>query len=246
LEEGGAIVRDRRLDIDYGPLYSDLGMTTAEFARWLAALDTGKPLGAASVAAMVAPTRLADGGPAGEVFQWSRYGLGVGLDEIAGEPVVLHSGHSGVGFVRFPRLRLGVVVFTNLEHPVGSDPVGLALAVAGLLEPRLALAALPAIAPADSNAAAALDAETQRLLAGTANLDLYTPRQRPAAWAGAASIAGRRARLGPRLRSEWLGESRLDGERTFLRREVHERGTLYLRFSVDEGGAITRLVWWHL
>ena len=45
------------------------------------------------------------------------------LDEFAGQPVVLHSGHSGVGFARFPARRLAVVVFTNLEHPAGSDPV---------------------------------------------------------------------------------------------------------------------------
>ena len=120
LDGAGRLARDRRLDLDFGPLYSDLGMTAADFARWLAALDAGRPLTAASVAAMTEPARLADGAFAGEIFQWSRYGLGVGLDEFAGEPVVLHSGHSGVGFVRFPARRLAVVVFTNLEHPAGT------------------------------------------------------------------------------------------------------------------------------
>ena len=122
-------------------------MTAADFARFLAAQDGERALSRAGVTSLTTPSRLADGTPASEAFQWSRYGLGVGLDEILGEPATLHSGHSGVGFVRFPNLRLSIVVFTNLEHPAGSDPVGLAIGVAGLLEPALALAALPARGP---------------------------------------------------------------------------------------------------
>jgi len=37
LDAAGKLIRDRRLDTDFGPLYSDLGMTTADFARFLAA-----------------------------------------------------------------------------------------------------------------------------------------------------------------------------------------------------------------
>ena len=246
LDGDGALRRDRRLDVDYGPLYSDLGMTAADFGRWLAALETTRPLSAASAAAIATPIRLADGGAASEVFQWSRYGLGVGIDEVAGEPVTLHSGSSGVGFVRFTRLGLAVVVFTNLEHPAGSDPVGLALAIAGLLDPRLSLAALPSAAPGDAGRSAQLAAEAERLLAGKPNLDLYAPRLRAAVWEGVASLNRRLPRFGGLLRAEWLPETTVDTERAFTRRVLYERATLYLRFSLDAGGAISRLVWWHL
>ncbi len=243
LDASGALVRDRRLDVDYGPLYGDLGMTVADFARWLAALDRGRPLAAASVAAMTTPVVLADGSPGGEIFQWSRYGLGVGLDDVEGEPVVLHSGHSGVGFVRFPARRLAVAVFTNLEHPAGSDPVGLALGVAGRLEPALALPERAAPPPAE---ATALEAEYRRLLAGAPDLDRYAARMRESAWAGAGGLAGRAPRLGELARFEFLGERPLDGERALLFRASHARGHVYVRFSLDPGGAITRLVWWHV
>jgi CubicO group peptidase (beta-lactamase class C family) len=242
LDGAGALVRDRRLDTDYGPLYSDLGMTVADFARWLAALDLGRPLAAASVAAMTTPVVLADGSPGGELFQWSRYGLGVGLDDFRGEPVVLHSGHSGVGFVRFPARRLAVVVFTNLEHPAGSDPVGLALGVAGLLEPALAL---PAPSPPPP-ATARLEAEYRRLLAGAPALDGYAPRLREIAWAGAGGLAGRAPRLGALERFEFLEAREVDGEPSLLYRATHARGRILLRFSLDGSGAISRLVWWHL
>ncbi len=106
LDGSGELVRDRRLDTDFGPLYSDLGMTVADFARFLAAQDGERLLSRGGVAELTTPSRLADGSAAGEIFQWSRYGLGVGLDDLLGEPVTLHSGHSGVGFVRLPRRRL--------------------------------------------------------------------------------------------------------------------------------------------
>jgi hypothetical protein len=33
------LTRDVRLDVDYGPLFNDLGMTVGDFARWLILLD---------------------------------------------------------------------------------------------------------------------------------------------------------------------------------------------------------------
>ena len=242
LDDTGNLVRDRRLDIDFGPLYNDLGMTVADFARFLGALDAGKPLAAASVATMSTPVVLADGRGAGEIFQWSRYGLGVGLDDFLGEPVVLHSGHSGVGFVRFPERRLAVAVFTNLEHPAGSDPVGLAMGIAGLVEPALALGALPVSATGTAETAQ-LRAAYEELLAGTPALDRYAPPFRTAAWGG--SLAGRAARWGALRRFELVRDAPLEGDRSSLFRATHERATAYVRFSYADGGAITRVVWWH-
>jgi CubicO group peptidase (beta-lactamase class C family) len=246
LDDDGRVIRDRRLDTDYGPLYSDLGMTVADFARWLAALDTHRALSAASAEAMTTPVRLNDGSPAGEIFQWSRYGLGVGLDEFLGEPMVLHSGHSGVGFVRFPRRRLSIAVFTNLEHPAGSDPIGLALGIAGLLDSGLSLAALAPRADL-SERHAELAAEARRLLAGeAADLALYADGFRAAAWEGTAAIGGRSARLGSLSSLEAVTAATVDGGPAILFRAVQQRGTLYLRFSLDARGAIERLVWWHV
>ncbi len=245
LAGAGALVRDRRLDIDYGPLYSDVGATAGDFARWLAALDRAAPLAPASVAQLSTPVRLTDGSAASELFQWSRYGLGVGLDDFLGEPIVLHSGHSGVGFVRFPVRKLAIVVFTNLEHPVGSDPIGLALGVAGLLEPALALASLPGRA-FEGNAGSRLHATFLGLLEGRVDEEAWSPRMRVTAWEGAGGLAGRAPRLGALTRFELVEARVVDGEPTLLARAVHESGTLYLRFSFDADERISRLVWWHL
>jgi CubicO group peptidase (beta-lactamase class C family) len=250
LDGGGTLIRDRRLDTDFGPLYSDLGMTTADFARFLAAQDGEKLLARAGVAALTAPSRLADGAPAGEIFQWSRYGLGVGLDDLLGEPVTLHSGHSGVGFVRLPQRRLSVVVFTNLEHAAGSDPVGLAIGVAGLLRPEIDLAALPPLArpaPPDAELVARLHAEYESFLTGRPDLESYAPALALPVWEGAPGLASRLPRLGALQGFELVRDSPLDGERTLLFRARHANGTIYWRASLDDKGErITRLVWWHV
>ncbi|MEO7793572.1 MAG: serine hydrolase domain-containing protein [Thermoanaerobaculia bacterium] len=248
LDSAGALLRDRRLDTDFGPLYSDLGMTTADFARFLAAQDGERVLSRAGVVTLTTPSRLADGSAAGEIFQWSRYGLGVGLDDLLGEPVTLHSGHSGVGFVRFPVRRLSIVVFTNLEHAAGSDPVGLAIGVAGLLEPALALAKLGPLAPAaEATFVQRLRLDYENFLSGRADLGRYAPGIALPVWEGAPGLAGRLPRLGALQAFEVLRDSPLDGERTLLCRARHAAGTIYWRISLDRRGErITRAVWWHV
>jgi len=82
LNRDGQLTRDTRLEIDYGPLYNDLGMTIGDFARWIIALDGKHPLTSQMVAALTTPTVLADGTPAAEVYSWTRYGLGLGVDDI--------------------------------------------------------------------------------------------------------------------------------------------------------------------
>src|SRR5258708_16468274 len=63
LNPEGQLIRDTRLEFDFGPLYTDLGMTIADFARWTMVLDGKGPLTPQIVAAMTTPSRLADGKP---------------------------------------------------------------------------------------------------------------------------------------------------------------------------------------
>jgi CubicO group peptidase (beta-lactamase class C family) len=254
LDGAGELARDRRLDTDFGPLYSDLGMTVADFARFLAAQDGERVLSRAGVTTLTTPARLADGTPAGEIFQWSRYGLGVGLDDLLGEPVTLHSGHSGVGFARFPGRRLSIVVFTNLEHPAGSDPVGLAIGVAGQLHaeldlPRLVPRTQPPATTAEPDAALVtrLRADYELFLSGRPDFERYTPALTLPVWEGAPGLAGRLPRLGALASFDLLRDDALDGERTLLCRARHAHGTIYWRASLDAAGErIARLVWWHV
>lgn len=240
------LIRDDRTEVEYGEIYNDLGMSVADFARWLILLDGHGALSAASVRTLWTPGRLADGTPAREVYSFSGYGLGFGLDEVRGERVILHTGHSGVAYVKFPALDLAVAVFTNLEHPKGSDPAGLALGVAGLLEPKVSLRTLTAAATREPAAAHGLRRAYELFIAGTPDLARYAWRLRPTVWDNRDSFSGRLPRLGPLVGWQFLQAAPVDGEPSLLFRARHAHGEVYVRFSLDREGQVSRLVWWHL
>jgi CubicO group peptidase (beta-lactamase class C family) len=246
LSRDGQLRRDPRLEVDYGPIYCDLGMTIGDFARWTMALDGKPPLSPQIVAALTTPSVLADGTPAAEVFSWTRYGLGLGIDDILGERLITHSGHSGVGFVKLPARGLAVVVFTNLANAAGSDPVGLALGVAGMLEERVALRGLPVARAPDGELAARLRNDFELLAAGHPDLTRYAGEIRATVWTGADDFAGRIHHLGELKAFEFLREQRLDGKRAWWFRANYADASFYIRYSIDSEGLISRLGWWHL
>ena len=244
-DDAQRLIRDDRTDIEYSEMYNDLGMTVGDFARWMILLDGHGPLSAASVQRMCTQTRLGDGTPARDAYSFSGYGLGTGLDDVLGQRMILHTGHSGVAWVKFPALDLGVVVFTNLEHPRGSDPAGMALAVAGMLEPRLSLRTLAA-PKTEPPAAKGLRKDYEAFLAGKPDLSRYTPHMRATMWANRNTFTGRLPRLGPLGSWQFLRAAQVEGEPTFLFRATHAHGEIYARYSLDPAGLISRLVWWHL
>jgi CubicO group peptidase (beta-lactamase class C family) len=240
----GRLRRDPYRDIDFGPLYNDVAMTARDFARWLLALDDDRVLSRESRNRMWTPARLNDGREVREVGQWRGYGLGFGLDAVFGRRVVTHSGYTGVGFVKLPEEELSVVVFTNLRHSAGSDPVGLAYGVLGFVQPEVALLTRRPAPDPDPARTAALRAEYERWLGGVPDLELWAPPLRAAAWEEAAALAGRNRSLGPLHSFELLDGEPGEGERLFLAR--HERGRLFLRISLDRDGRIAGLLWHHV
>jgi D-alanyl-D-alanine carboxypeptidase len=247
LDPSGGLVRDPSRDIDFGPLYNDLGMTVRDFASWLIALGTDRPLPRSVREAMWTPARLADGSPASTVGQWRDYGFGFGLDLIGGHRVVTHSGYVGVGFVMFPDDRLSVVVFSNLRHAAGSDPVGLAYGVAGNYLPDVSFRARPVIPDPDAVLGSTLRMEYERMLDGTVGEGTWAPHLRTMAWEGAGELAVRKKRFGPLLGFDYLGTEEHEGTRS-LRwyRARHANGMIFLRFELDADGRITDLQWYHV
>ena len=223
-------------------------MTVADFARFLAAQDGDRPLSRASVATLTSPSRLANGELAGEVFQWSRYGLGVGLDEILGEPATLHSGHSGVGFVRFPAPQaLGGRVHepraSGGERPGRSGDRRRRTPRAGARARGATSRTRPRSVARRPHARATM----RTFFAGAPDLARYRAGLTIPVWEGAPGLAGRAPRLGELASFELLRDAPVDGERSLLFRARHATGTIYWRVSLDaRGEQITRLVWWHL
>jgi D-alanyl-D-alanine carboxypeptidase len=247
LDPSGGLVRDPARDIDFGPLYNDLGMTVRDFASWLVALGTDRPLSRAVREVMWTPARLADGSLVSMVGQWRNYGFGFGLDQIHGHRVVTHSGYVGVGFAMFPEDRISVVVFTNLRHGAGSDPVGLAYGVAGHYLPEVSFRARPVIPDLDAALALTLRGEYERLLESAVGDRIWVPQLRTAAWEGAGDLAVRKKRFGSLLAFECLGREERDQSRRLLwYRARHANGMIFLRFELDADSRITNLQWYHV
>jgi hypothetical protein len=110
-----------------GSLYT----TTLDLAKWDAALWSRRFLRPESYEAMWSPVKLRDGTSFPYGFAWS-------FDVQRREPVIQHSG-SWQGFktaiVRYPGPKLTVIVLANLAQ---AEPMRLATAVAGFVEPALA------------------------------------------------------------------------------------------------------------
>ena len=244
LDGDGELRRDRRMDIDYGPLYSDLGMTVADFARWLATLDRGRPLTAASVAAMTAPRRLADGGfgwravPVEPLRAGRRARRRFSASRSSSTPATAASASCASR-----GRKLAVAVFTNLEHPAGSDPVGLALGVAGRLEPALASPRGGRYRRRPRSPSSRPRTTSPRRFAGARALRRAAAE---AAWEGAAGLAGRAPRLGEAraptssasARSKASGRSWRGPSTSAARSTCVPRSTRRAK--------IARLVWWHV
>ena len=110
--------------------------TAGDMARWAQALHRGRVVSPAHYAQMIAPAPLPEG-------RTHPYGMGLGLDQLRGRPVIEHSG--GIfGFSTFavhvPSDDLHVVVLTNSDSP--ASPPGLVafrLAALALGDPYPAL-----------------------------------------------------------------------------------------------------------
>ena len=181
------------------------------------------------------------------VGQWRNYGFGFGLDQIHGHRVITHSGYVGVGFVMFPEDRISVVVFTNLRHGAGSDPVGLAYGIASKYLPDISLRARTATPDPDTALGSMLRSEYERMLEGNTGDRTWAPQMRTTAWEGAGDLAVRKKRFGSLLAFEYLGGEERDQSRRLLwYRARHANGMIFLRFELDADGRITNLQWYHV
>jgi CubicO group peptidase (beta-lactamase class C family) len=107
-----------------------LSFTVRDMAQWAIGLNHGKVLGRAGLKLIWTPLRLSDGGS-------YPYGFGWNLTQQRGYRRIGHSG-AWRGFQatvqRYPDFDITVVVLANLSQ---ANPEGIALGIAGLLEPAL-------------------------------------------------------------------------------------------------------------
>ncbi|NHZ90198.1 serine hydrolase [Massilia sp. CCM 8733] len=106
-----------------------MNTTATELGKWIVALQQGRLLTPASLAAMWTPSRFADGGPAPWAMGWPAIRRGAGVQR-----AVAGNGGGRSAFYVYPEDDLAVIILTNLA---GGRPDQLIDTVAGFYVPAL-------------------------------------------------------------------------------------------------------------
>jgi len=140
-EKKSMIVNNYR-NIDYGPLYNDIGTSVTDFAKWDNAITFHKLLKQSSYDLMWTPFILNDGGQVSNLVQhhilWqadASYGYGWALHQFRGHKRVYHSGYTGTSIFRLPDDSLTVIFFSNLTT-TDYNPDVIAIQIAGYYVPN--------------------------------------------------------------------------------------------------------------
>lgn len=169
----------RMIDFD---AYGDIGSTVLDFAKWDAAMNTGKLLKKSSLDLMWTKTRLNDGSVVANHIQnntlfysSNSYGFGWALSGFRGHRIIAHDGFTGTSIFRLPEDKLTVIVFTNLNLSSNSSPQLLARTIAGMYVPTISWSSLKEKPDADSQFTLKLKEEITHLGRGQPGINLYTP-----------------------------------------------------------------------
>lgn len=114
------------------PSHFGIFSTTADLAKWDAALYTDRLLSERSRREMWTPVRLNDGST-------YPYGFGWWVEQPGGHRLLRHTGITGTEIVRLPDDTLTVTVLTNLGRGFGGEANswGIARAIAGMMVPAI-------------------------------------------------------------------------------------------------------------
>ena len=225
-------------------LWSELGMSITDFARWAAALDSGRLLGPASFKAMWSPAVLRDGQPVqfrALTESFNSYGFGWILGAFRGHRTIGHAGYAGAAILRLPDDGVSVVVLTNLTRDSGSNPQGLALGIAGHYVPGVSWLALRAIADPAPGVTEELLRELRRLGDGRPTQDRYTPAFWSLVEARAAGFQAEVRRLGTLESLTLLETNHEAGTRLLLYRANYSAGRLFCRIRMTDQNLIDRV-----
>lgn len=139
VEKGKIIVNTWRV-IDFGPLYTDIGSTISDFAKYDIAIGTNKLLKPATYHMMWTPFVLNDGNQVSNLVHETElysadasYGYAWAIRKFKNHRIIYHSGWTGTSITRLPDDSLTIVLFTNLTG--GFNPNEMARRIAGLYIP---------------------------------------------------------------------------------------------------------------
>jgi CubicO group peptidase (beta-lactamase class C family) len=116
--------------IDYGPLYTDIGSTISDFAKYDVAIATNKLLKQSSYNMMWTPFALNDGSLVSNLIHEENlyladasYGYAWAIRKFKNHRIIYHAGFTGTSITKLPDDNLTVVLFTNLTGGFNPDAI---------------------------------------------------------------------------------------------------------------------------
>jgi CubicO group peptidase (beta-lactamase class C family) len=116
--------------IDYGPLYTDIGSTISDFAKYDVAIATNKLLKQSSYNMMWTPFALSDGSLVSNLIHeenlyWAdaSYGYAWAIRKFKNHRIIYHAGFTGTSITKLPDDSLTVILFTNLTGGFNPDAI---------------------------------------------------------------------------------------------------------------------------
>jgi CubicO group peptidase (beta-lactamase class C family) len=225
---GGRLVPNSRYEVDFGPLYNDVGATVLDFGRWVASLQNARVLPAALRDQMWTAATRAD-----DTLYWRDYGFGWGLDRYRGIRVAIHSGFTGVGIAVLPDRSTAAVVFTNLDNRFGSDAHGLALGLVGAYEPAVSLVGMPTKPDSDAALTERCRTAFRRIVANDPDDGAYSPSLVASIREGARSFESRAPSLGALQSFTFLTDEPSDDGLVRYYEARFANGRLFVRIVMD-------------
>lgn len=216
-----------------GSLY----LTTLDMAKWDAALYTEKLLKKTSLEQMWTPVKLNDG-------KTAPYGFGWGLRDANKRRVVEHDGE-WQGFTsnitRYVDDKLTVIILDNLAR---YNPAKLAQNVAAIYNPELAAPPIQSIEDKNPQVAAQVKDLLDKLAAGTADPNLFTPGLQKLIFPDLAKELGANLKLFGAPTKILLAEVTYQGEIPIYRYHILFKETQYfLRLAFNKQGKIALFEW---
>lgn len=212
--------------------------TVNDLAKYDAALSAGTLVPAATLTEMWTPARLSDTRPAGTAG--IGYGFGWFLEQFRGHREVHHGGSTGTCLFRLPDDGVSVILLTNLEQIAGSDPCGLARAVAAQYVPAIAIPLVPATTDPDPSRTARLRGAVEAFAQGKVGAEDYTPESVKALSEAAKAQSAAFAKFGPMTSFELIADDTLVTPVVWYRAR-YASAVVHYRFVLDASGKVSSL-----
>lgn len=243
----GKILVNTWRQIDFGPLYNDIGTTIDDFIKYDIAINTQRLLSKETYEMMWSPFVLNSGRTSSNIideqnlfYANASYGYGWGIEKYNEHRIIYHGGFTGTSIMKFPGDNLTVILFSNLTDQSGFNPDVMARHIASFYIPVSSFNYSNKATDPDLPTTLFVKSQISKLSAGIVDNEAFTNTFLPVLNPAISAFKERAQLLGAFESLQYL-DSKKDVKQkqtiTFYKAN-YKNGVLYFEVSVTEDGKI--------